>query len=96
MMIGTPIVAADVGGVKNFLEHERQGYIYQQTAPYMIAHYVNKLFGSEDTANTMSAAARQKARGIFDPQANRRTLMDIYALVLAKGQGESALSGDVL
>lgn len=96
MMIGTPIVAADVGGVKNFLEHERQGYIYQQTAPYMIAHYVNKLFGSEDTANTMSAVARQKARGIFDPQVNRRTLMDIYALVLAKGQGESALSGDVL
>ena len=61
MMIGTPIVAADVGGVKNFLEHERQGYIYQQTAPYMIAHYVNKLSGSEDTANTMSPRRQRPA-----------------------------------
>lgn len=81
MMTGTPVVTADVGGVKNFLEHEKQGYIYQQTAPYMIAHYVNKLFGAEGEAEAMSAAARQKARGIFDPQANHKTLTAVYDLV---------------
>ena len=47
MMIGTPCVAADVGGVGNFITHKEDGYTYQSDAPYMMAYYIKMIFEEE-------------------------------------------------
>jgi glycosyltransferase involved in cell wall biosynthesis len=44
MILGTPVISSDVGGIKNLMEHEKDGYLYQADAPYMLAHYVKKIF----------------------------------------------------
>ena len=42
MLLGIPCISSDVGGVKNLLKHEEEGYVYQTDAPYMLAYYVKK------------------------------------------------------
>ena len=44
MMLGTPTVVSDVGGVKNMIDHEKEGYVYQPDASYMIAYYAGRFF----------------------------------------------------
>ena len=42
MLLGVPCVSSDVGGVKNLMKHEEEGYVYQTDAPYMLAYYIKK------------------------------------------------------
>ncbi len=78
MLLGTPVVAADVGGVKNMIAHEKEGYVYQHDAPYMIAYYVDKYFKQGKEAKHMSDEARRHAQAIFDIKKNIDDLVSIY------------------
>lgn len=37
MLLVMPIVTSDVGGIKSLLKHNKEGILYQETAPYMLA-----------------------------------------------------------
>ena len=78
MLLGVPCVASDVGGVKNLMTHDREGFIYQSTAPYMLAHYICRVFRMENQAQTLGAAAQTHARKTHDPDANLQALLEIY------------------
>lgn len=78
MLLGVPCVAADVGGVTTMMVHNREGYVYQSTAPYMLAHYIQKVFERKDCAETMGEAARSHAQVTHDPQKNLTDLLAIY------------------
>ena len=78
MLLGVPCVASDVGGVKNLMTHDREGFIYQSTAPYMMAHYICRVFRMENQAQTLGAAAQTHARKTHDPDANLQALLEIY------------------
>lgn len=85
MLIGTPVVAADVGGVKNLLTHEKEGYIYQHDAPYMLAYYVMKIF-AEDKKSLLekSAYGKEHAEKLYDPQKNSEDLLEIYRKIIVE------------
>lgn len=78
MLLGVPCVASHVGGVANLMEHNREGYVYQSTAPYMLAHYVERLFAVEEKAAALGAAAREHASRTHDPEKNLQNLLEIY------------------
>lgn len=78
MLLGVPCVAADVGGVTTMLTHDTEGYVYQSTAPYMLAHYLETVFSMEASAADMGQAARHHGRKTHDPEKNLRDLMNIY------------------
>lgn len=78
MLLGTPCVAADVGGVSTMLTHGQEGYVYQSTAPYMLAHYIGEVFRNGEQAEAMAAQARLHAMRTHDPKANLQTLLSIY------------------
>lgn len=78
MLLGVPCVAADVGGVTTMMVHEKEGYVYQPAAPYMLAHYITAVFAQEDYAGAMGAAAKAHARVTHDPDTNLQTLLSIY------------------
>ena len=80
MLLGVPCVAADVGGVSNML-HPGQGYVYQSTAPYMLAHYITEVFRQQERAEEMGAQARLQARETHNPEKNMRDLLEIYRLI---------------
>lgn len=83
MLLGVPCVASDVGGVSTMLTHYEEGFVYQSTAPYMLAHYVDRIFSMEEKAASLGQAAAAHARGTHDPRKNLEDLLGVYR-VLAK------------
>ena len=81
MLLGVPCVAADVGGVSNMLVNREEGFVYQPTAPYMLAYYIDKVFAMEDQAAVLGCAARSHAQMTHDSQSNLETLVEIYRAV---------------
>lgn len=78
MLLGTPCVAADVGGVTTMLDHSREGYVYPSTAPYLLAHYIQKVFTMGAEAEELGENARRHAGRTHDPETNRKRLLEIY------------------
>lgn len=83
MLLGVPCVASDVGGVSTMMRHGQEGYVYQATAPYMLAYYMDRVFSMEDRAQTPGRAAAEHACATHDPQKNLTDLLGIYE-ILAK------------
>jgi len=78
MLLGVPCVASDVGGVITMMNHGTEGYVYPSTAPYMLAHYIKKIFAQAEQAAALGNEARSHARRIHDPEKNLRDLLAIY------------------
>ena len=78
MLLGTPCVASDVGGITTMMRHGEEGYIYQSTASYMLAHYIKQVFAMEEKAEVIGKAAAKHARITHDPQKNLEDLLAIY------------------
>lgn len=78
MILGIPCITSDVGGVKNMIKHEEEGFIYQTDAPYMIAYYVDKIFSMKADATLIGEKAREHALQTHDPIINGRELVEIY------------------
>ena len=68
MILGVPVVTSDVGGVKNMLLHESEGYVYPFNEEYMLAEYIMKVFESEERITPICANARKHAFITHDPQ----------------------------
>ncbi len=78
MMLGMPVIASDVGGVKNFISHEKEAYLYPADEPYMIAYYADKVFSNPERALEMASAARARAVSIYDRQCVKNQLLQAY------------------
>ena len=78
MLLGVPCVASDVGGVTTMMVHGREGYIYQSTAPYMLAYYIKTVFAQQERAEALGYAAKEHACRTHDPERNLQDLLEIY------------------
>lgn len=78
MLLGVPVVASNVGGTNCLLEHNKEGFLYQADADYMLAFYIKKLFESNDLARAFSEAARTHASKTHNRETNYKTLLRIY------------------
>ncbi|WP_294707350.1 glycosyltransferase family 4 protein [uncultured Fusobacterium sp.] len=78
MLVGCPVVASDVGGVKNMLVHNIEGYIYQSTAPYMLAYYVKEIFRNDELAKRFSKNAKKHAMITHNRVENVAKLLKVY------------------
>ena len=78
MLLGTPSVAADVGGVRNLMNHGTEGLIYGSGDVQALAEHILRLFALEDKAAALGEAARSHAMQTHDPEKNLRDLMEIY------------------
>jgi len=77
-LLGVPTVSSDVGGVKNLLMHNEEGYVYPFNESYMLAYYVGEIFKNNDLIQSMSKNARLHAKEIYDKENNINTLIKIY------------------
>lgn len=78
MMLGLPIVASFVGGTMDLLQDKVEGYLYQADAPYMLAHYVCKVFDNTMDAKKMGKNACFRAKLTHDRSENLQQLLSIY------------------
>lgn len=84
MLIGTPVVASDVGGVKNMMVHGIDGLVYPFDEPYVLAEYVCRIFRDDDLANKYSRNAINHASVTHNQQNNYRQLMKAYAEIIGE------------
>lgn len=78
MLVGTPSIASDVGGVRNMMEHRSEGLVYPSKENYMLASYIDELFSNSDLCKYFSNNARKKARSTHSSSHNAKRLMEIY------------------
>ena len=78
MLLGVPVVTSDVGGVKNLIKHDEEGFIYQHDASYMLAYYIMRIFSDDDLAERFSERARAHAHLTHCKSKNTETIIQIY------------------
>lgn len=82
MMIGTPVVSSDVGGVNSILTHKENALLYPYDAYYMLAYYVMEIFESEELAQKLSENGKLKSKILQDRGRNCNQNIDIYYDIL--------------
>ncbi len=78
MILGVPTVSSHVGGVSNMLIHEKDGFLYQADAPYMLAYYVCEIFSDTILASNFSENSKKHARITHDREINLERIKEIY------------------
>lgn len=80
MLVGTPSVVADVGGVNSFAIHNITSYIYRFEEFELLAYYVKKIFTNDLVAQNFSNSSRKIIREVID--GNQNDLVDAYKHVI--------------
>lgn len=78
MILGMPVVTADVGGVKDFVRHGENGYIFPLSEPYMMAYYLGNYLNLIQKNIEIGREAKQRARLLYDRKKNAESLVSIY------------------
>lgn len=82
MILGMPIVASYVGGTGDILENGKEGYLYPADEPYMLAHYIEKLFNDPETAVRMGNNAHLRALCNHNKEQNVRDVLKAYNYII--------------
>lgn len=86
MLLGVPAISSDVGGVKNMMTHNEDGFVYQADAPYMLAYYIKWVFENSEKLSKFSNNAHQHAMRTHDRAENMRKLFNIYRAIERKSE----------
>ena len=78
MLLGVPVIATDVGGVKNLLRHEEEGLVCPFDDAYVLASYICRVFELEDRVDCFTKAAREHAGRTHNREENRKQMLTIY------------------
>ena len=78
MLLGMPVVASNVGGVADMLEHNKEGYLYQADAPYLLAYYIVEFFENQDREKEFGQKAKIHAAKTHNKKENFQKLLQIY------------------
>ena len=87
-LCGTPVIAADSGGLPDVVRHGATGLLVAPDQPAALADAVASLLADERTAARLGAAGREAARTAFTPAAAAARHAALYARVLA-GRGRT-------
>lgn len=82
MLLGTPVVASNVGGIPSILRDGIDGYLYPCTNKQELAKKICKIFKNDALALKFSRNGRKFAGTVYDRKYNMEQLLDIYTQVL--------------
>jgi len=83
---GTPVVAFDVGGLPDMIDHKENGYLAQPFDPGDLAAGIAWALGSRERREELAERALRKATQEFDQRLQARRYLDLYADVLERSQ----------
>lgn len=84
-----PIVATDVGGVPEIVDHGRSGLLVEPSNPEALADAVASLLGDRPKAAALAAEARRKVERTFSLKKHAENMMSLYGEVLARRRRKS-------
>lgn len=78
MLLGTPVVAANVGGVRSIMQEGREGYLYPCFDKNKMVKKICRIFDQDKLAVRFSQNERRRARELYDRSNNAGQLLSIY------------------
>lgn len=81
MLLGTPCIASDVGGVTDMMKSGSEGYVYPYDEFYMLAYYIKNVFDSKDEISTIAKNAQDHAKRTHDSYINSKRVLEIYQYI---------------
>ncbi|MGA1995734.1 MAG: glycosyltransferase family 4 protein [Bryobacteraceae bacterium] len=81
MSAGVPVIASDVGGLKEAVAHEESGLLVENDS-HAIARAIRRLLDDRDAAGRMGRNARQRVAEKFTIDNMARGTLDVYHRVL--------------
>ena len=82
MFAGIPVIATDVGSVREQIEPGRTGWVVPPEDPAALAHAIEELCGDPARAREMGARGREVALERFTMETTVRAWLDLYDEVL--------------
>ena len=86
MMVGTPCVAAYVGGVADMAEDGKEALFFRNDDPKLLAWNLKRVFDDDALALSLSEAGKKRAIITHDPESNAQMLIDAYTDILREGK----------
>ena len=83
---GTPVVAFDVGGIPDLVQHEQTGYLARSFDPDDLAEGISWILGTPDIHDILSANARKKVEQSFSIE----KVVDQYSALYGERLANSA------
>lgn len=83
-ILGTPLVASDVGGVLDLVEHKKTGFVYRSEESALLAYWIRHVFCLGKSAEAMGEAMQRVARERHDGRKNAETLLAVYRKIVGE------------
>lgn len=80
MLLGTPCISSDVGGVNDMLRRDEEGFVYPYDEYYMLAYHIKYVFDCKKRIASVTKKAQEHARITHDPMINSSGVMAIRKL----------------
>ena len=77
MALGLPIITRSVGGVKDFFENKKNGFITSSKDPNIFARYLIELIDNEKLMKTISDHNMKLSQKLFSPENVSRRIIEI-------------------
>lgn len=82
MLLGTPCISSDVGGVNDMLRRDEEGFVYPYDEYYMLAYHIKYVFDCKKRIASVTKKAQEHARITHDPMINSSGVMAIYKEII--------------
>lgn len=81
MLVGTPVIASNVGGIPSILKHGVEGYLYPATDTNKLSKIIVKVFTDDALALYFSRNGQKRAKVQYSKINNGKRLLEIYSQV---------------
>lgn len=92
MMLGTPVIAAKVGGIPSMVRNGKEALLYADHNAERLAECIRQIFTNDERALELSANGRNRAEQLYDRATNLENLLRIYETMGKKNRGMGATS----
>ncbi len=84
MALGKPVIATGVGGTKELIDNEVNGYILAAKMPQLLANKIVELINNEDVRKKVGQKAKDQIINKFDPESIINEYLKIYKSICAE------------
>jgi glycosyltransferase involved in cell wall biosynthesis len=88
MLVGTPCVATNVGGIPSMIVHEQSGLLCSPSDPADIAGAIQRIWSDDELAQNLSSNALQAARCRHDEKRIAKETLALYAELADSGRAK--------
>jgi len=81
MLLGVPIVCANVGGVPSMVTDQKEGLLFEKGNVKQLADAIIKIWDEEGLAERLGKTAKIRAHKTHDGEQNFKRLLEIYQAI---------------